>query len=239
MRKKRKRSYRQNNKAVILLSGGLDSATTLYFAKRYGCRIHSLIFDYGQRHNKEIKAAVKLSKINKIPYDIVNLNLPWIKSSLMRKSKKLPQPSMHKKGVVDTYICARNIIFLSYATSLAESIHATKIFIGAHTQDYSGYPDCRPDFIRAMERAVNLGIAHPGIEIVTPLISRSKRDILKLARELRVPLQYTWSCYRGGKYPCGKCDSCRFRARAFKSMRLEDPLLSQRKKRRPPVKRKR
>ncbi|OPX29940.1 MAG: 7-cyano-7-deazaguanine synthase QueC [Candidatus Omnitrophica bacterium 4484_171] len=213
-------------KAVILLSGGLDSAVTLYLAKKYGYNLYALIFNYKQRHSKEIRFAVKIAGINRIPYYVLNAALPWTQSALTKDSIKVPfNRNLSRGGIPVTYVAGRNIIFLSYAASFAESIGAKKIFIGAHIEDYSGYPDCRPQFLSAMEEAVNKGTACRGIEIAAPLIDKSKRDIIKLGVELSVPFEYTWSCYAGGKHPCGKCDSCRFRIRAFNSLGMADPLL--------------
>jgi 7-cyano-7-deazaguanine synthase len=122
-------------------------------------------------------------------------------------------------------VAARNIVFLSYAFSLAESIGAKSIFIGAHIQDYSGYPDCRPEFLKAFEKAANIGMKRGDIKIAAPLINKSKAGIIKLGLKLGVPFEHTWSCYQGLRYPCQKCDSCRFRIKAFKELGLSDPLL--------------
>jgi len=229
---KKRKVFRTRNrsksakKAVILLSGGLDSATTLYFAKKYGYNLYVLIFNYRQRHSKEIRSAVKIAEINRIRYYILDVMFPWTKSALTKNNIKVPfNRGLSRGGIPVTYVAGRNIIFLSYAASFAESINARKIFIGAHIEDYSGYPDCRPEFLAAMEKAINKGTACGDIEIAAPLIDKSKRDIIKLGIELGVPFEYTWSCYTGGRYPCGKCDSCRFRMRAFESLGMVDPLL--------------
>ncbi len=213
-------------KAVILLSGGIDSTTTLYLAKKYGYKLSALIFDYNQRHRKEIFSAVKIARLNNIVYHIVKVHLPWTVSALTQKNIKVPfKRNLYSKNIPLTYVSGRNIIFLSYAASFAESTGAKKIFIGAHTEDYSGYPDCKPQFFSAIERAINLGISKKGIEIIAPLIDKSKKSIIKLGYKLGVPFEYTWSCYMGGRFPCRKCDSCRFRIKAFESIGLEDPLL--------------
>ncbi|HDM08626.1 MAG TPA: 7-cyano-7-deazaguanine synthase, partial [Candidatus Omnitrophica bacterium] len=127
-----------------------------------------------------------------------------------------------------TYVPARNIIFLSYALSYAESISASEIFIGANAVDYSGYPDCRPQFIRAFQKmalvGTKAGVEGKGIKISAPLIKMKKSEIIKLGAKLGVPYEYTWSCYRGGKIPCGRCDSCILRKKGFKEAGLEDPL---------------
>lgn len=212
-------------RAVILLSGGLDSATTLYYAKKQNYQLSALIFDYKQRHKKEIRCAKKIAVLNDIPYFMIKTNLSWAQSSLTCPRIKVPLgQKLNRKEIPATYVSGRNIIFLSYAFSLAESIGAQKIFIGAHVQDYSGYPDCRPEFIRAFESAANRGIKDKGIKIVAPLLHKTKKEIVKLGNVLGVPFQYTWSCYQGGKNPCLQCDSCRFRINAFRELGMKDPL---------------
>lgn len=213
-------------KAVILLSGGLDSATTLYYALRQGYALTALIFDYAQRHKKEIAHAKKLSQSNHVAHHIVKIDLSWAVSSLTDKRLSVPlNQDLNAKKIPITYVAGRNIIFLSYAFSLAESIGAEKIFIGAHVQDYSGYPDCRPEFLTAFQHAVNRGMKDKKIKIVAPLVGKSKKDIIKLGMKLGVPFQHTWSCYQGGRKPCMKCDSCRFRIKAFEELGMTDPLL--------------
>ncbi|MFO8052448.1 MAG: 7-cyano-7-deazaguanine synthase QueC [Candidatus Omnitrophota bacterium] len=210
-------------KAIILLSGGLDSVTTLFLAKKQNFSVKALIFDYGQKHKKEIKSAEKIAKITGIDYRIATVKIPWSKSSLTSKAKKVPESFSGK--VPSTYVSGRNIIFLSYAASFAETIGARAIFIGAHTQDYSGYPDCRKNFLEKFNQAVNLGIAGKKIKLHYPLIDKNKKEIIQLGLKLGVPFNYTWSCYNGRSYPCQKCDSCRFRINAFDQLGLKDPLL--------------
>ena len=214
-------------KAVILLSGGLDSTTTLYYAKAKGYDCFCLMFDYGQRHKKEVRAAVKLAKLNKCRYTIVKIALPWSKSALTDLAVKIPKNTGKiGKNIPVTYVPARNTIFFSFAASYAESIGAKRIFIGANALDYSGYPDCRPKYIKAYEKAVNLGtksgVTGKKIRIETPLIALTKAEIIKLGRKLGVPYQLTWSCYRGEKLPCGTCESCLLRNKGFKENSLID-----------------
>lgn len=217
-------------KAIILLSGGIDSTTTLYLAKQKGYRLIALIFDYNQRHRREIQSAKKIARRVKVPYRIVKIDLSWTKSSLTDSSLAVPRNrSLDSKVIPLTYVSGRNIIFLSYAFSFAESMGAQTVFIGAHIQDYSGYPDCRPQFLKSFERAANLGLKRGVIKIMAPLINKSKQDIIKIGIKLGIPFEYTWSCYRGGKVPCLSCDSCRFRTNAFKELGLIDPLLSAKK----------
>jgi len=211
-------------KAVILLSGGLDSAVTLYYALNKGFRPDVLVFDYGQRHKKEIACAKRLAAVNELNYHIVKIDLSWTRSSLTDKKIKVPVGrNLKNKDIPSTYVAGRNIIFLSYAFSYAESIGSNTVFIGAHVEDYSGYPDCRPEFLFNFNQAVNLGLKNNKIKIIAPLLDLSKRGIIELGLKLKVPFQYTWSCYAGSAHPCGKCDSCRFRQQAFRSLGLIDP----------------
>lgn len=210
-----------SKKAVILLSGGLDSTTTLYYARRKGYKCFCLIFDYGQRHKKEIKSAVKIAKLLKCKYKIVKIKLPWSRSALTIKKIKVPVGRSIKKmskEIPVTYVAARNTIFLSFAISYAESIKASSIFIGANALDYSGYPDCRPDFLKAFQKVARVGTkSGKNMKIIAPLIKKSKKDIVKLGRKLNVPFNLTWSCYKGGKNPCGICDSCLLRKKGFEN----------------------
>ncbi|MCF7873426.1 MAG: 7-cyano-7-deazaguanine synthase QueC [Candidatus Omnitrophica bacterium] len=217
----------KKNKTIVLLSGGIDSATTLFLAKKQSLTVNALVFDYGQKHKKEIRFAKQIAKIAKVKYKIVRVRMPWSRSSLTDKAKKVPENFSDK--IPSTYVPGRNIIFLSYAVSFAESIKADSIFIGAHTQDYSGYPDCRKVFLENFNQAINLGIAGKAIKFRYPLINKNKKEIIQLGLKLGVPFEYTWSCYNGRKQPCLKCESCRFRVNAFKQLGLKDPLLKNKK----------
>lgn len=230
--KNRKNLLTGEKRAVILLSGGLDSAVTLYFALEKGYKCYCLIFDYGQRHKKEINFAKKISDTAGCGYQIINIDLPWKGSSLLNKEMLLPSlanPQTRKpvNNIPSTYVPGRNIIFLSFALSYAEALNAEAIFIGAHAQDYSGYPDCRPEFYRAFIKAAKAGtkrgVEGKPIKIITPLINKNKSQIIKLGKKLDVPFEWTWSCYKGEKIPCGTCDSCYFRAKGFKEAGLKDP----------------
>ena len=219
-------------RAVILLSGGLDSAVTLFFAKKGGYDCHSLIFDYGQRHKKEIRKALSISKTANAESNIVKLSLPWKRSSLLDKNIKMPSNrplGEISKEIPSTYVPARNTVFLGIAAAFAEDIGAAAIFIGAHFEDSSGYPDCRRQYLEAFQRVIDLG-TKTGLEkklrLEFPLIGMSKKEIIELGNRLHVPFQFTWSCYEGLAKPCMKCDSCILRARGFEEAGIEDPLLS-------------
>ncbi|MBF0594940.1 MAG: 7-cyano-7-deazaguanine synthase QueC, partial [Candidatus Omnitrophica bacterium] len=207
-------------KAIVLLSGGLDSATTLYYAKAKGYDVRALVFDYGQRHKKEILAARAVAKAAGVPLETVRIAMPWKGSALLDQKIKVPVSGVKKGVIPSTYVPARNIIFVSFAASFAEAVGARVIFIGANALDYSGYPDCRPEFFRAFQKTLDAGlkagVEHHGVRIETPLIRMSKAEIIRLGFKLGVPYEKTWSCYQGGKSPCGVCDSCRLRDKGFK-----------------------
>ncbi len=226
-------------KAVVLLSGGLDSATTLYFAKSKGYQCYCLIFDYDQRHRRELESARRIARGIKSSYKIIKISLPWKGGALLDKDMNIPEPANRLTGkpanrltgkpvnhIPSTYVPSRNIIFLSFALSYAESISASAIFIGANAVDYSGYPDCRPEFYRAFNKVISCGtkagVEHKKIKIEIPLINKTKAQIIRLGSRLGVPFKLTWSCYQGAKMPCGKCDSCYYRAKGFKEARLMD-----------------
>ncbi|MDE2027177.1 MAG: 7-cyano-7-deazaguanine synthase QueC [Candidatus Omnitrophica bacterium] len=219
-----------SKKAVILLSGGLDSSTTLYYALRQGYDCHCLVFDYGQRHKKEIRAALGVARRAGARSVCVKISLPWKGSALLDTKIAVPRNrALEGQDIPVTYVPGRNIIFLSFAASFAEAIGAGTIFIGANAVDYSGYPDCRPEFMRAYQAMLGRGLktSFQGkkIKIGTPLIHLSKAGIVKLALSLKVPIELTWSCYNGGAKPCGTCDSCRLRAAGFSQANIQDKIL--------------
>jgi 7-cyano-7-deazaguanine synthase len=215
-------------KAVVLLSGGLDSATCLYWAVKKGFHCLALIFDYGQRHGKEILCAKKIAEGLRVKFEVIKLRLPWLeKSSLVDERKKLPSRKLSKitdKNIPSTYVAARNLIMLSVASSWADALDSKALVIGINSLDYSGYPDCRQRFINAFIKSVKLGSKLENLKILTPLIKLNKAQIVKLALKLKVPLELTWSCYKGGRHPCGKCDSCKLRAKGFEQSATTDPI---------------
>lgn len=219
-------------KAVILLSGGLDSSVALWLAKSQGYELHTLSFNYGQRHDRELKAASRLASLAGVKsHRVVSLNMnQWGGSSLTDKNMEVEDGNVDRTDIPVTYVPARNMVFLSIAASFAEAIEARDIFIGVSEVDYSGYVDCREEFIEAMQVAINKGTVmgaarNQPITLHAPFIHKTKTDEIKLGMELNVPFQETWSCYRGGDKPCGTCDSCLLRAKAFKEAGFEDPAL--------------
>lgn len=219
-------------KAVVLLSGGLDSAVTLFLAKDNGYECHCVVSEYGQRHKREIRHAELIAKKAGARLHKIKLSFPWNGSSLTDASVKLPSRRTIKeikKGIPSTYVPARNSIFLSIAASLAETIGASAIFIGAHSEDSSGYPDCRVEYLEAFGNAVKLGTRagiKKALKIEFPLADKTKKEIIELGQKLGVPFQHTWSCYEGKSEPCGVCDSCILRAKGFKEAGMKDPAIN-------------
>lgn len=220
-------------KAVILLSGGLDSSTVLYRAKADGYECYALSFNYQQRHQRELASARAIAlAVGVKEHQIVNFDLTtWGGSALTDNNINLPtERSMEemREKIPVTYVPARNTIFLSFALSYGEAIEAKRVYIGVNAVDYSGYPDCRPDYIVAMQRIFQLGTKQGregrAIEIVSPLVNLHKTEIIQLGNCLGVPWEKTWSCYAGGEKACGVCDSCQIRLEAFQKLSLNDPL---------------
>jgi 7-cyano-7-deazaguanine synthase len=219
-------------KAVILLSGGLDSSTVLYLAKSEGYDCYALSFDYQQRHRRELEAARTIAMaVGVAAHQVVSFDLRlWGGSALTDDRVDLPQErdlAAMSESIPVTYVPARNTIFLSFALAYAEAIGASRVYIGVNALDYSGYPDCRPDYIDAMRSVYRLGTKQgregDPIEIITPLIDLKKTEIIQLGDRLGVPWVDTWSCYSGDLVPCGVCDSCRLRLAAFEELGLVDP----------------
>ena len=220
-------------KSVVLLSGGLDSATTLAIAKQESDEVYALTFDYGQRHRKEVERAKAIAdQLGVKEHKVMEIRLDELGgSALTDASEPIPDYRDYetmKEEIPSTYVPARNLVLLSCALAWSEALGAGAIYIGANARDYSGYPDCRPNFYKAFQRAAELGtrsgIEKHGVEIRHPLINMRKADIIKKGKDLGVPFELTWSCYRGGERPCGKCDSCRIRKKGFVEAGLDDPL---------------
>lgn len=221
-------------KAVILLSGGLDSSTVLYQAQADGCENYAISFDYQQRHRRELESAKAIAQAAGITkHQIVSFDLTlWGGSALTDQKIDYPRDrtlDQMSETIPITYVPARNTIFLSFALAWAETLKAQRIYIGVNALDYSGYPDCRPDYIQAMQEVFRLGTKQgregEPISIVAPLINLKKTEIIKLGNQLGVPWEKTWSCYAGTEIACGLCDSCRLRLAAFEELGLKDPLI--------------
>lgn len=218
-----------DKKAVVLLSGGLDSATVVAMAKAQGYSCYTMSFDYGQRHRAELQAAERVaSQLGVVEHKVIGLNLDGIGGSALTDSS-IDVPEAPEEGIPVTYVPARNTVFLSLALGWAEVIGARDLFIGVNAVDYSGYPDCRPEFIEAFERMANLatkaGVEGQGFSIQAPLQNLSKAQIIQEGIRLGVDYAITVSCYQadGAGYACGRCDSCRLRKAGFQAAGVEDP----------------
>jgi 7-cyano-7-deazaguanine synthase len=224
--------------AVVLLSGGLDSTTVLAIAQSEGFAVHALTFRYGQRHSVEVDAAKRIARdAGVVNHHLVDIDLTVFGGSALTshievpKNRDLGSTASSAKEIPVTYVPARNSIFLSYSLALAEVVEAADIFIGVNALDYSGYPDCRPEYIEAFERMANLA-TRAGVEgrthvtIRTPLISLSKAAIIKLGTSLGVDYAATTSCYDPGDHgeACGGCDACQLRLKGFSEAGLADPI---------------
>ena len=220
------------SRAVVLLSGGLDSTTTLAVARRDGHTPYAMTFRYGQRHAIEVDAARRVAGAAKVAdHVIVDIDLRTFGGSALTGNANIPKDRSAESmssGVPITYVPARNTILLSYALGLAEASGATAIVIAANSIDYSGYVDCRPEFYAAFQEVARLGtkrgVEGDVIEIRTPLIRMSKGDIVRKGEALGVPWALTWSCYHGKAKACGVCDSCQLRRKGFREAGIEDPL---------------
>jgi len=216
-------------KAVVLLSGGLDSATILAIAKSKGLACYAISVAYGQRHAAELQAAVQVARhLGVKEHRVVDINLAAFGGSALTDAR-LTVPTTPAEGIPITYVPARNTVFLSLALAWAEVCEARAIYIGVNAVDYSGYPDCRPDFIKAFESVANLGtragVSGDRFVIEAPLISLSKAEIINLGQQLGVDYSLTVSCYQAddrGRV-CGLCDSCRIRVSGFQAAGVVDP----------------
>ena len=218
-----------NRKAVILISGGLDSTTVLAMARAQGYQCYTMAFDYGQRHRAELKAAERISKqLGALEHKVIELDLSIIGGSALTDNS-IDVPEERSEGIPITYVPARNTVFLSIALGWAEVLSADDIFIGVNAVDYSGYPDCRPDYIAAYETMANLatkaGVEGERLTIQTPLMNLSKSDIINRGLVLGVDYGLTVSCYQATDQglACGKCDSCYLRRQGFAEQDIPDP----------------
>ncbi|MBE7410865.1 MAG: 7-cyano-7-deazaguanine synthase QueC [Leptospiraceae bacterium] len=214
--------------ALVLFSGGLDSTTCLYLALQENKKVYALSFDYSQRHNVELKCAKKIVKSLNTPHIITKIDRNIFKgSSLVEKKILISKDSISKKSIPNTYVPGRNLLFLSFASSVAESNGLNRIYIGVNALDYSGYPDCRPEFIKSFQKTVQLGtkagVQGKSIKIITPLLKMKKKEIVLLAKKLQVPFSWTHSCYDPKlDKPCGHCESCLLRKKGFEEAGIVD-----------------
>lgn len=218
-----------NKKAVVLLSGGLDSTTALAMAKASGAECYAISFNYGQRSSAELLAAERIAKsMGVVDHQVVNIDMGKIGGSALT-DESIDVPEDEPEGIPVTYVPARNTVFLSFALGWAEVLGAQEIYIGVSAVDYSGYPDCRPEFIESFEKMANLatkaGVEGESIKIQTPLMYLSKAETVKAGVELGVDYSLTVSCYQADDMgqACGKCDSCRLRIKGFVDAGITDP----------------
>lgn len=210
-----------NKKAIVLLSGGLDSATSGAIALKEGYEVIALSFRYGQRHLKELEASRDVAQALGIQeHYVIDVNLSlWGGSSLTDATMDIPEDGIKADEIPSTYVPGRNTVFIAIALSLAEAKGAEAIYLGINAVDYSGYPDCRPEYLTAFQSLANLsskvGIEGKSPQLIAPLVTLSKVEIVQKAIALNVPIEKTWSCYQGGEKPCGVCDSCRIRNKAL------------------------
>jgi 7-cyano-7-deazaguanine synthase len=224
-------------KAVCLLSGGLDSSTCFAYARREGYECYALSFDYGQRHRLELDAAARVAaSLGASRHQVITIDLRAFGGSALTSGIAVPKgrsAAEMGQGIPVTYVPARNTIFLSFALAWAETLEAVDLFLGVNAIDYSGYPDCRPEYIEAFERMANLA-TRAGVEgrarvkIHTPLIRLTKAEIVKLGCDLGLDFGLTWSCYDPDDFgrPCGACDSCLLRRKGFEEAGVADPVAS-------------
>ncbi|KQM10813.1 MAG: 7-cyano-7-deazaguanine synthase QueC [Candidatus Methanomethylophilaceae archaeon] len=216
-------------RAVVLLSGGLDSTTVLAKALDEGCDAVALSFRYGQRHSRELDSARAVAEHYGVRHVVVDIDLSMFRSALTNPDMDIPEGREEiGSDIPDTYVPARNIIMLSVAAGLCESVDADRIYIGANVVDYSGYPDCRPGFFEAFRKMLSAGTKAGAegrpIRIETPILEMSKAEIVKLGKALGAPLHLTWSCYEGGEKACGRCDSCILRLKGFEEAGFRDDI---------------
>ncbi|HZQ27887.1 MAG TPA: 7-cyano-7-deazaguanine synthase QueC [Acidimicrobiales bacterium] len=216
--------------SVVVLSGGLDSTVCLALAVEQASPVTALTFDYRQRHWVELDHAAGVAGYYGVEHEVVRLELPRWTSALTDKNVDVPEAGASGDEIPPTYVPGRNLIFLSVAAGVAEVHGADAVYLGVNALDYSGYPDCRPEFIEAFTEAANLALKRGSeghlIDVRTPLMELAKAEIVQLGLERGAPLHLTWSCYRGGTVPCGRCDSCALRAKGFAEAGVADPALS-------------
>lgn len=217
-------------KGLVVLSGGLDSTTCMAIARSENDGLIAISFDYGQRHRKELENAVLVANHYSADHLVIAFDARQWGGSALTDDTELPKGREIDESIPVTYVPARNTIFLSFALAVAEARGADSVYIGVNALDYSGYPDCRPEYIDAYQAMANLAQkraveGHP-IKIKAPLIDMDKSQIIQQAMTLAAPLELSWSCYDGGVVPCGECDSCVLRAKGFAEAGMADPALT-------------
>ncbi len=223
----------ERTKAVIILSGGLDSTTCMGLAQAEDRELFPITFNYGQRHVIELECAKKVAAYYGVVERLKLVELPFLKdiggSALTDETIEVPRDELQTDRIPVTYVPGRNLLFLSLAGAYAETIGATELWIGVNALDYSGYPDCRPEFIASMEtvlaQALKMGVEGKPVVIRAPLIHWTKAEIIKHGLVVNVPYELTTSCYVGKEQPCGHCDSCLLRMKGFEMAGMIDPLL--------------
>ena len=215
-------------KAVVLISGGLDSFVSAAVAGKENREVYALTVDYGQRHSREIESAKKIADfLDTKEHRIISLDLSWLPSALTKTSIAVPRDEPDG-SIPGTYVPARNTVLISLALAYAESVDAGAIFLGVNSLDYSGYPDCRPEYIAVFQNLINLAtkktVEGRAIILKTPLIHLRKYEIILLGKRLGLDFSFSWSCYDGGEKACGGCASCRIRLKGFEEAGIIDPI---------------
>ncbi|HDT14627.1 MAG TPA: 7-cyano-7-deazaguanine synthase QueC [Firmicutes bacterium] len=217
----------KNGRILVLFSGGQDSTTVLFWAKKKFARVEAVSFDYGQRHKAELKSAVKIAFLAGVKHTVIKLKQfeAAAGSALLDKKKNLNKKDKVNRKLPASFVPGRNIVFLAAAASLAYTKRINHLAIGVSQADYSGYPDCRAGFIKSMQKTLNEGMEYP-FKIHTPLINKDKKNTVLLAQKLGIMdiLKHTHTCYEGGKKPCGNCPSCILREKGFRLAGIPDPL---------------
>lgn len=220
-------------KAVVLLSGGLDSTTVAAMAKADGKELYALSFDYGQRHSKELQCAIAVGRsLGVARHEVLQLPLGALGGSALTDAAidvpDAPTDGSIGDAIPATYVPARNTVFIAFALAYAEVVGADEIHLGVNAMDYSGYPDCRPEYIAAYQQVADLatkqGVESGGPRLITPLIDMTKADIVNAGVQAEAPLHLTWSCYRGEGDACGTCESCALRLKGFAEAGVPDPI---------------
>jgi len=213
-----------SSKALVILSGGMDSVTCLYLAKLAYKNVAGISFNYGQKHSKEVKLAEQICKKNSIPWGCIDIDIARHFKTALGKDSNIDIPDQATEGVPPTYVPFRNTIMLSIACGYAESWDYDRVIYGANIIDYSGYPDCRPEYLEAFNSLVHQASPNRNILISAPIMYLPKSEVVRLGNKLGVPWELTWSCYRGGKIACGHCPSCQYRLQGFNEAGMVDPI---------------